>query len=164
MRKTLMLLRHGKSDWNTSLEADFDRPLAPRGKDAARKMAALMVEQDLEPELIITSPAARAAQTAAIVVAEIGDIDLVEDEALYEASLDDLLATVHNLPDDVDRALLVGHNPGFEELAAELSGDNGVVMKTCTLAVLQVKSKSWEEVRSGTARLSALYNPRDFEG
>lgn len=158
-----MLLRHGKSDWSNNLDSDFDRPLAARGKQAAKRMAALMIEQELEPELVITSPAARAAQTAGIVLAEIGDVDLVEDEALYEASLEDLLATVHNLPDDVGRVLLVGHNPGFEELAAELSSDGGVVMKTCTLAVLQVKSKSWEEVRSGSARLAALYNPRDLD-
>lgn len=163
MRRTLMLLRHGKSDWNNNLDSDFDRPLAPRGKQAAKRMAEMMIEREMEPELIITSPAVRALQTAQIVLTEIGDIDVVEDEAVYEASLEDLLGTVQNLPDDVERVLMVGHNPGLEELATELTGDTGVVMKTCTLAIIQAKVKSWEDVTAGSAKLSALYNPRDLD-
>jgi phosphohistidine phosphatase len=161
--KTILLLRHGKSDWNSSLENDYDRPLALRGKQAARRMATLITEEELEPELILTSPAARAAQTAQIVQFEIGDVDLAERESLYEAEVEDLLSAVQALPNDLERVMLVGHNPGLEELAAELTGDSGIVLKTCTLVVINARAGDWRDISPGSAKLAAIYNPRDIE-
>jgi len=158
-----MLLRHGKSDWNAGLEVDFERPLAQRGKQAARRIAQLIVEEELEPELIVTSPAQRALETARIVHTELADTELEEREAVYEADLPELLNIVHTLPDEYDSVMLVGHNPGLEELLAELSGKEEYVMKTCTLAVLDARVADWSELAPGSCRLAVMHNPRDLE-
>ncbi len=163
MAKKLMLLRHGKSDWNAGLETDYERPLALRGKQAARRMAQLMVEEELEPELILSSPAKRAADTARIVQTELGDVELEELETIYEADVSELLEVVHTLPPDCSSAMLVGHNPGLEELLAELTGTPENVMKTCTLAVLESKAGTWDELSAGSCRLVELHNPRELE-
>jgi phosphohistidine phosphatase len=157
--KTLLLLRHGKSDWKNELESDFDRPLAPRGIKAARKMAEMMEEEDLVPELIVSSPAKRAISTARIVLDELGDVELEENEDIYGAELSALMNVVHSLPEDYDKVMLVGHNPGFEELANALSGREDTVMKTCSLAILNMRRGSWEEVQEGSFELEDIKNP-----
>lgn len=158
--KTLLLLRHGKSDWqHAEIEADYDRPLAPRGVKAARKMAQLIEEADLVPELIVSSPAKRAISTTQLLLAEIGDIELEENEDIYGADLNTLLNIVHSLPDDYDRVMLVGHNPGFEELANSLAGREDTVLKTACMAILNSRAKSWAEVDEGSFELEDVINP-----
>src|SRR3954466_9034949 len=93
MGKTLLLLRHGKSDWHEG-EADFDRRLAKRGRQAAALIGEYLEEHDLIPDVIVTSPAARALLTAEIIQEALDDIDLVEEERIYEGTLDTLLEVV----------------------------------------------------------------------
>ncbi|MDQ3023516.1 MAG: histidine phosphatase family protein [bacterium] len=160
MGKSLLLLRHGKSDWREG-EADFDRGLAKRGRLAAVLMGQYLDENDLIPDAIVTSPAVRALSTAEIVQEELDDIELIEDERIYEASIDSLLDVVNGLADEYERVLLVGHNPGFEELADELSGRSDSVLKTCSLAILHCGSGSWSEVAPGGCKLQEIVHPAE---
>ncbi len=144
MNKELMLLRHGKSDWNSGT-TDFNRPLNKRGKRSAQKMGEWLEQQKLLPDLIISSPAKRALSTAEIVSEAIGlpSSSIKTNRAIYEASVDDLHQVLLQTPDSVQRLLLIGHNPGFEDLLAELAPDiaiaaDGKLMPTACLAYLQL--------------------------
>lgn len=145
MNKELLLLRHGKSDWDTDT-IDFDRPLNKRGKSNAQQMGKWLDEQKLTPDLILCSPAIRARTTAAILCEAMGiPIDSIQiEESIYEASLSDLQQVLSNVPDSIQRLLLVGHNPGFESLLSELAPnipEDEKRMSTATLAYLQLDSK-----------------------
>ncbi|MCC7478446.1 histidine phosphatase family protein [bacterium] len=159
--KTLLLLRHGKSDWqHADIESDYERPLAPRGVKAAKRMAEVIEEHDLIPELIISSPAKRALTTARLIETQIGDVEVEENEDIYDADLNALLNVVHSLPDDVDRIMLVGHNPGFEDLTNTLSGREDTVLKTCNMAILNARRlSSWAEATEGTFELEDIKGP-----
>jgi phosphohistidine phosphatase len=160
MGKTLLLLRHGKSDWHEG-EADFERRLAKRGRQSAALMARYLEDHDLLPDAIVTSPAVRALSTAEIIQEELDDIELREDERIYEASLTSLLAVVGSLADEEDVVLLVGHNPGFEELSDELSGRSDSVLKTCSLAILRSDADSWRDVSPGECELEEIVHPAE---
>lgn len=160
MGKTLLLLRHGKSDWHEG-EADFDRRLAKRGRQSAVLMGEYLEEHDLIPDAIVSSPAARALSTAEIIQEALDDIELIEDERIYEASLDSLLEVVQSLPDEYSRVLLVGHNPGFEELSDALSGRTDSVLKTCSLSILECEANSWSEVGEGGCELDDIVHPAE---
>ncbi|HVF89551.1 MAG TPA: histidine phosphatase family protein, partial [Blastocatellia bacterium] len=119
--KTLLLMRHAKSDWADGSLRDFDRPLSERGERDAPRMARALKKLGPLPDVIISSPAARARQTARAVV-EAGGLDarLEFDGAIYEASTSELMSLVRKIPDDVACAMLIGHNPGFEGMVARL--------------------------------------------
>jgi phosphohistidine phosphatase len=163
MAKTLLLLRHGKSDWSSDKDSDFDRPLAKRGREAALLMAQYLAEEDLVPDVIFSSPAKRALSTAEILQEEFTDVDITEDDAIYEATLDTMLELVAGLPEDTDTVLVVGHNPVLEELTDELAGRDDTVLKTCSLAILRSKAGSWEDVTAGSCRLVEVVNPAEVE-
>ena len=142
--KELLLLRHGKSDWNTDT-TDFNRPLNKRGERNAQQMAEWMEEQQLIPDLVISSPAVRALTTAEIVckTLDLAFDSLQLDKCIYEASLPNLKQVLSQTSNSVHRLLLVGHNPGFEYLVRNLSPDipmakNGNLMPTASLAYLQL--------------------------
>ncbi|NOQ14263.1 MAG: histidine phosphatase family protein [Methyloprofundus sp.] len=144
MSKELLLLRHGKSDWNIGT-SDFNRPLNQRGKRNAQQMGEWLGEQKLLPDLIISSPAIRALSTAEIVCTAMGlALDSIQTEKnIYEASLSGLRQILSHIPDSTQRLLLVGHNPGFESLLSYLAPnipmpDDGKLMPTATLAYLQL--------------------------
>jgi phosphohistidine phosphatase len=160
MGKTLLLLRHGKSDWHEG-EADFDRRLAKRGRQSAALMGEYLEEHDLIPDAIVTSPAARALSTAEIIQEALDDIELVEEERIYEGSLETLLAVVQELPDEYGRVLLVGHNPGFEELSDALTERTDSVLKTCSLAILNCEADLWSEVGEGGCVLEEIVHPAE---
>ena len=145
--KELLILRHGKSDWNVDTN-DFNRPLNQRGKRNAQRMGEWLNEQKLTPDLMISSPAIRALSTAEIVCAAMGlAVDSIQTEKnIYEASLSDLRQVLSHIPDSTQRLLLVGHNPGFESLLSHLAPniptpDDGKLMPTATLAYLQLDPK-----------------------
>jgi phosphohistidine phosphatase len=161
--KELLLLRHGKSDWNTDT-TDFYRPLNKRGKRNAQQMGEWLDEQKLTPNLIISSPAKRALTTAEIVCVAMGlSVDSIQTEkSIYEASLSDLRQVLSQIPDSVQRLLLVGHNPGFEYLLSYLAPtipipDDGKLMPTATLAFLQLDSQ-WSSLQGNYI----LQRPKDL--
>lgn len=147
INKELLLLRHGKSDWNIDT-TDFYRPLNKRGKRNAQQMGEWLKKKKLFPELIMSSPATRALSTAEIVRDAMGlPIHSIKTEdSIYEASLADLRLVLFQIPDSVQRLLLIGHNPGFESLLSYLApsipiADDGKLMPTAALAYLQLDTQ-----------------------
>src|SRR5262249_55636196 len=122
MMKTLMLLRHAKSDWGDQSLRDFDRPLADRGKRDAPRIGKAIKKRGWIADLIISSPAERAKQTIEAVAASAGLVPSIQfDESIYGASAGDLMKLIRRLPDSINCALLVGHNPTFEQVLERLT-------------------------------------------
>lgn len=143
----LILMRHAKSDWNTGAR-DFDRPLNKRGKKTARFMGKWLQENFYVPDAIISSPALRAKQTVEEVCEAWGFklSEVVWDERIYAASLDELVSVLKDRVFQHDRVLLVGHNPGIEELLQYLTKQQpdrdakGKLVTTATVAILKFNS------------------------
>lgn len=170
MSCTLALLRHAKSDWETG-RADRDRPLNQRGsRDAPRIGRWLRSRGSWRPQLILSSTAVRARQTIAAVIEQAGleDVELRWEDGLYLASRRALLEQVRALPSACNSVMLVGHNPGLEELLEDLSRtpvpatDSGKVFTTANLALLQLEGE-WRDAGHGSAELLELVRPRDLE-
>jgi len=157
-------MRHGKSVWDTEFATDSERPLAARGKKAAERMGQLLADENLVPDAVLTSSAIRAVETAMRVARKLPGVEAVEDERLYAAGVSEMLEVLREQPPEVRRVLLIGHNPGMEELVAELTGRVDVLLKTCSLAVVQLRGPSWEEALRSKGQLAGLYHPREVEG
>jgi len=168
--RTLYLLRHAKSSWKDDSLSDFDRPLKGRGRDAAEQMGKVLAEEKLasgagklKSLLVISSPAVRARETTEIVLRSSGlEVELRFDERIYEAEVRTLLEVIASISDKAKTAMLVGHNPGFENLLAYLTGDDRL-MPTCALARIELKEKSWSELAEGAGKLESFVTPKDLD-
>ena len=139
---------------------DFDRPLKERGRKAAEDIGKRLAAEKLKNPLVLCSPAVRTRETAQIVL-DSSKLKADErfDERIYEASLRDLLQVVSEIPDDAEVVILIGHNPGFEELLAYLTGE-GQRMPTCALA--KIKLDGWKNVRAGEGSLEWFVTPKEL--
>ncbi len=155
-------MRHAKSDWSTA-EADFDRPLNKRGRQAVPLVARLLAGAEEKPRLILSSPAARARETAEGLAAALDPCDLVFDPRLYLASTQTLGAVLAEQGDTCDPLLVLGHNPGLEEWLALLGG-GACHLPTAGVAALAIEAERWAEVRAGLGRLQWFFVPRLGEG
>jgi len=161
--KTLLLLRHAKSSWKEIGMRDFDRPLNERGRRAAPLIGHYLHAQKLAPDLVLSSPAERARQTAALVIESAAlAAPLRYDERIYEASVDQLLEVIAQTSDSTGTLLLVGHNPGMEELIQRLTGASER-MRTATLARIDLNTEEWSKVRAGAGRLAFAVSPKDLQ-
>ncbi len=158
-----MLLRHAKSDWDDASLPDFARPLAERGRRDAPRMGKALKERGPAPDLIVSSTAARARQTIEVFVKAAGfNITPQFEDAIYGASSAELIHLVRRLPDDRQCALLVGHNPGFEDLVGRLTGVNER-MPTAALACIEFQINSWADADYGEGRLAWLLTPKHLK-
>jgi phosphohistidine phosphatase len=161
--KTLLLLRHAKSSRKDPDVKDFDRPLNQRGLKAASLVGEFIRKRKVQPDLVLSSPAERARQTTELVLAEAGlKIAVRHDERIYEATGARLLEVVAQIEDEVKVAMLVGHNPGFEELLEALTGE-AHNLPTAALAGVELDIEKWNKVRAATGRLEWLVNPKDHK-
>ena len=167
--KRLLLLRHGKSDWGDATLDDFDRPLAPRGIKASKKIGRFLVDQKLVPELVFCSEAVRARQTWDLVQECIDDpVDTKFREDLYLAEPRVLLAAARHAPATCDSLMLIAHNPGLGLLTGQLVADGdaaairnlGDNFPTAGLAVFECDIQSWDELPKTQAYLSHFIRPR----
>ena len=160
--KTLLLLRHAKSSWDDPELQDFERPLNQRGRRAAPLIGRFMQQQAFVPNLILSSPAERARQTIALIVeAAHLEGELRYDERIYEASAESLLEVVAQAEDRFAVLLLVGHNPGLEDLLLLLSGETRR-MPTAALAAIIFDTEKWSKVNEGKGHLKSLTTPKDL--
>jgi phosphohistidine phosphatase len=161
--KTLLILRHAKSSWSDSQMADFDRPLNARGKRAAPRMGRLLVEEDLVPDLIVSSSAKRArktAQKAAKAADYQGEIRL--ENALYGGGSSTYLQILRHLDENVERVMVVGHNPDLEMLVEQLTGQSEI-LPTAALVHLRLPLDNWaDQIPRGDCELVALWRPREL--
>jgi phosphohistidine phosphatase len=160
--KTLLIMRHAKSSWNDDSLSDHDRPLNERGEMDAPRMGAALTARDLVPDRILSSTAVRARTTAELVAQNCtfdGEISL--DRNLYHAGPDEFIDALKGLPADLDRVLLVGHNPGIAELVDFLA-DTPEMMTTANIAVLQLPVDRWSELDFETeGKLVEVLRPRE---
>jgi phosphohistidine phosphatase len=160
--RILYLLRHAKSSWADSALRDFDRPLKKRGREAAERIGERMAEEKLGNPLVICSPAVRTRETAEIVLTSANlQVEPRFDERIYEASLRELVQIVTEIADDKQVALMIGHNPGFEELLSFLTGEHRR-MPTCALAKIKFGDLSWKDVRAGEGSLEWFIAPKEL--
>ena len=159
--KTLFILRHAKAGSGNIDTADFDRALKREGLEDAAFIGSLLGENDIEPDLIISSPARRAAQTAAVVKETARfSREIRFDERIYEASPQALLQVVSEVEDKNDTVLLVGHNPGLENLIEMLTG-KPQSMPTAGLAKIHLQLESWSRVAPGSGQRKSFVSPKD---
>jgi phosphohistidine phosphatase len=168
----LLVLRHAKSAWPDGV-ADHERPLAPRGRRDAPAAGRALAEADLLPDLAVCSTAVRARQTWELASAQWGTPPPVRlDARVYAADVVELLAVVHETPAEVDTLLLVGHNPGLEELVLDLAGDSlddaldevRLKFPTSAIAVLAWRGTDWHDLAPGTALLTDVIVARGRKG
>jgi phosphohistidine phosphatase len=161
--KTLMLLRHAKSSWSDGDRSDHDRPLADRGKKAATRMGALLVEKGLVPDLILSSTARRARKTAERVAkASSLSCKMRLLERLYLAEAETILEEARNATEPAERLLIVAHNPGLDDLVGMLSGRREG-FPTAALAIFDVTIDQWSELTFGVPfTLRGFFRPRDL--
>ena len=156
-KRTLVLMRHAKSDWSGD-EPDLERPLAARGKRQAKEAGRWLDEHLPDLDFVVTSPAKRARSTWKMAGGECRHRPVVDtDERIYTLEDGDLLAVLREIDDDISSALLVGHNPGLDELVARLTGER-VDMVTSALAVLRFSGR-WRDLGKGAAQLEAFGRP-----
>ena len=157
MERTLVLLRHAKSDWSGG-EPDVRRPLADRGRRQAPEAGRWLAAHVSDLEVAVVSPATRARQTWELVSAELGAPPRMEvDESVYAADEEELLEVVRGLDPDLGVVALVGHNPGLEDLLSLLVGQ-WVPMKTSAIAVVTLTGP-WADAGPDSARLRASGRP-----
>ncbi|HEX2362794.1 MAG TPA: histidine phosphatase family protein [Jiangellaceae bacterium] len=161
MSRTLVLVRHAKSDWPDDV-ADHERPLAKRGRRDAPAVGRWLVENGVLPQVMLVSSARRAVETTDLIAGELDPPprQIVTDEA-YNADPMELLELVRTLPAEADVAMLVGHNPAIEATAALLaeSGTELGEFPTSAVAVLEFEG-DWDSVELGEGRLLAFAAPR----
>ncbi len=159
--KTILLLRHGKSDWDADFGHDHDRPLAKRGRKAAKTMGKFLVASGTLPDRIVTSTAKRARTTLEL-ACKAGGLTAPVREAreLYGAGPTDLLREIHAADDAADVLLLVGHQPGWGETVSRLIGGGAVQFPTAALARVDVDVQQWRDVAFGRGELVWLVPPK----
>ena len=163
--KTLHLLRHAKSDWDDPKLPDEQRPLNGRGKRDAKHLARHLELHPIDVQLVFCSPALRARRTLEAILPSLGDAARSDEPTIYAASPDQLLRFVGQLPKGIGSVLLVGHNPGFEDLANSLVPARKApgAFPTCTLATLLFDTEEWSAITPGSGRLAGFLTPDDFK-
>lgn len=170
MSRQLIIMRHAKSGWGGAAR-DFDRTLNGRGRKDAPAMAQWLANQNLIPGTIVVSPAQRTRETAAAFFAQfsIDSNHTLWDERVYEAGRRDLLSVLADIPAKTNNAMLIGHNPGMEDLCEYLAENYSVFahhikpMPTAALVCLEL-GENWMNLHEGCARIVKHMRPKDILG
>ena len=161
--KTLLVLRHAKSSWDDPALDDHERPLNKRGRRDAPRMGELIREHGLIPDVVVSSDAVRARLTAEAVAAAAryaGEILL--DPRLYMASPADILSLLPTVRENAETLMIVGHNPGLEQLVEQLTGERQD-LPTATLAQIRLPIDRWRDLTLSTrGTLVALWRPEEL--
>ena len=169
--RLIYLLRHAKSSWDDPRLADFDRPLAPRGRRASETMGRYLKLADVRPDVILCSSSTRTRETLERVLPDLdGEVPVRYEKALYHAGASALMNRLRRLPDKVNAVLLIGHNPAMHALAVGLAGagDADAMARleakfpTAGLVTFVVQRKSWRDLGPETCELHSFVVPRDL--
>jgi phosphohistidine phosphatase len=171
--RQLFLLRHGKSSWDNPALPDFSRPLAIRGRKAARRMGKEMASRGWVPDLAIVSAAIRTRQTWECVVSQWPKNSCVFEfsDSIYEAQPERILAEIRKTGSATQSLLVIGHNPGLEMLAMQLASgtSEATALRTMsrkfpTAALVRFQTaERWANLNAGSAELTHFLRPKDFE-
>ena len=163
--KTLYLVRHAKSSWKFPELDDFDRPLNKRGKRDAPKMGKFLKERDVQPDVFLSSPAARASKTAKIIAESLvyPKNKIIYDEKIYEATTIGLSNIVSDIDDKFKKVILVGHNPSmtyFANMLANIRIDN---IPTCGIVCVNLNISLWKEISEHCGTLNFFEFPKNLK-
>jgi len=168
--KRLWLLRHAKSSWDDPSLPDTDRPLAPRGRQAAELLAAHLAISDVRPRAVLCSSSLRTRETLAAILPALGDaLEIRIEPVLYRAGAAELLERLRKVSNRASSVMLISHNPGIQDLALGLAASGPALaalrekFPTGALATLDVEVQRWSEVDNGTATATTLVTPRSLE-
>lgn len=161
--KTLLIMRHAKSSWKDQELPDHDRPLKKRGRKDIVNMAKILKKKALIPDLILSSSAVRAKDTATLMAEKLnykGKIELIDD--LYMAEPETYIQKIASVPEKVDKLLIVGHNPGLEGLVMTL-GDKITSLPTGSIAKIYLFVDKWSEFTIETdGEINHIWVPGDY--
>jgi len=165
MPKTLIFMRHAKSDWSVVGQKDFDRPLNNRGLSDAPRMGRKLQTIGLKPDLILSSPAIRAKNTAEYVAEQLHyPLESIEfNEEIYESSARTLLQIINNIGDKYQTVLLFGHNPTFTYLAEYLTKEDIGNIPTAGAISIHFEFDSWTLVSEGTGKMNWFEYPKKIQ-
>lgn len=164
--RTLHLLRHAKSSWEDETLTDHERPLSPRGIRDAKRIAKHLGTLHAPPEVVLLSSAVRTRQTLDLVKRSVGEATVQVEDGLYGASAEALLERLRGIPEPVHSALVIGHNPGLQELVLLLAAPSPLLAEvtakfpTGALATLALGDRTWRSVSQGGAELVGYTTPR----
>lgn len=163
MEKRLILFRHGKSDWETNAATDHARPLAKRGIKAARTMGTVLATAGQLPQQVVTSSAVRARTTVELAaIAGQWQCPVRVTDDLYEASCEQVLDVIHQIPEAIGTLLLAGHEPTWSQLTARLVGGGLVRVPTAAMVRIDFEAGGWSQVTWGSGQLIWLLQPKFF--
>ncbi|WP_316738965.1 SixA phosphatase family protein [Pedobacter aquatilis] len=163
MAKQLLLVRHGKSDWGNPELKDFDRPLNKRGKENAPEMADRLINRGFKFDAIVSSPAKRAKSTAKFFAEAYKTDNINYEESIYEASSATLLKVINGFNDDAETVIMFGHNPGFTDLANDLSDADIYNIPTAGMVLISFPFVSWKMISKGTGDLVFFDYPKNSD-
>lgn len=167
--KELLIVRHAKSDWSLDPDNDFDRPLSATGASDAPRIGQWLASASLKPDLLITSPAKRAIDTAHAIAdaIHIPGTDIIREPRLYLAGQETLLTVIAEISDRFVSVMLVGHNPGLENLLIHLCNDplpvadNGTLLSTGNVFQLRFQAH-WENLAGQSGQLVNFLRPNSL--
>ena len=160
--KTLYLVRHAKSSWKYPSLDDFERPLNKRGRKNAPFMGEILKKLEVTPDLVISSPANRAAMTARTIAAGINYPleDIIYSEAIYEFSEDALFYVIKEIDDSVDSAMVVGHNPATNGIANYIGDQPISNIPTCGVCCVELDISSWSNIGKNCGKIRFFEYPK----
>jgi len=169
--RRLILLRHAKSGWDDPRLPDRDRPLAPRGRRDAPLIGARIAEMGAAPAVVVSSPTVRTRETWSLIEPHLPGAQIRYENRLYEASAETILEVARSVPDEAATALILGHNPGLQDLAERLPAGGspaalallGRGFPTAAFALFEFTAESWRAVEAGGGRLEAFVIPRELD-
>jgi len=162
--KTLLLVRHAKSSWKYTELDDFERPLNNRGHRDAPRMGKILSNMKIKPDMIISSPANRAATTARLIAEQVGfPLENIQyEESIYESGVSNLFSVVKNIDTKFEKVLMVGHNPGFTEMANALTGNTLSNLPTAGIISTELDIDSWSQITEGCGKVIFFEYPKKY--
>jgi len=164
--KQLLIMRHAKSDWSTDTKEDIDRPLNRRGKNDAPLMGEEILKRNVIPELILSSPANRARQTVDLFARSCGfskEVQLIDE--FYPGDMKSILKHIKNVPDQINRLMIIGHNPVFELLASNFISNKeaDISMPTACIVAVSAEIDQWKDLELHNNKLNWIITPKQVK-
>lgn len=160
--KNILIMRHAKSDWYSDADSDFKRPLNDRGKRDAPRMGKEILNRNIVPDHILTSTAKRALATTQAVAINSdfnGQIEKVDD--FYFGFMGDILTHLKSLDNSINRVLIVGHNPTWEQLSEKLvDGNIEISMPTASIVSIDANIDNWNDLELGMCKFNWFLTPK----